>query len=184
MESENLPLEYAFPSSLQSEARRAISYLAEDKRWVRLGSYDVLVTGEQLSIPQRIYHDPSGIPWWRVWGTKRLLLECLMTRHADGFTRQRYLQRIIRRDEIWIPPFVVLLVGEYVVEILNVIWENRQFLDRSIYGDFLRSNADLWHKTQQRIVSYWDCYYRSVPKKEYAGFRLTELFNSIAKMER
>ncbi len=181
--NDNPRLLRAFPSSIQSVARSAISYLPEDKYFQRIGWYNVAVAGEQISIPRRIYHNPSQIAWWRIWGEKKEVLGSLLTRHADGFTRQRYLQRIIRLDRAWIPPFVILLAGEYVVEILDVIWEHRAFLNRVAYAEFLNANGNLVQKTEQRIQSYWDCYYKSIPRKEYVGFRLLKLFRSLTQVK-
>lgn len=180
---DNLKLLNAFPSCLEPEARKAISRLPEDTHFDRHGWYEVNVAGERLNIPVRIYHDLSRISLWRTWGVRRKMLEALLSRHADGFVRQRYLARIIREKKDWIPPFVILLAGEYVVEILDVIWENRACLDRSAYGEFLRANVDLVQKTGQRILSYWDCYYKSIPKKEYVGFWLLEMFRSLVQIK-
>jgi hypothetical protein len=56
----------------------------------------------------------------------------------------KHLQRTI-------PPFVVQLSGEYVIEILNVIWENRTSLYKSIYGDFLGANPNFFSQTEQQF---------------------------------
>ena len=109
------------------------------------------------------------------------ILDCLFTRHHDGFVRQTHLGRIIRSRNAWIPYFVVPLVGEYVVEILQVICENLIYLETSIYAEFLRSNPEFLELTEKRVLSYWDCYYRSIKKQEYPGLLILDFFKSITK---
>lgn len=180
MSTENLKLLRAFPSLIRTEVRAAISHLPEDKYLERTDWFEVIVSGERLSIPYRTHYDPSCIGLSQLEGIQKEILETLLTRHADGLVRQRYLERIIRLDRVWIPPFVVRLAGEYVIEILNLIWENQAFLDRSVYADFVNANPDFLSRTEQQIMSYWDCYHRSVARNEYAGFRLLGFFKSLA----
>jgi hypothetical protein len=68
-----------------------------------------------------------------------------------------------------------------VIEILQVIHENLTYLDTSVYAEFLRSNLEFLDLTEQRVLSYWDCYYRSIKKQEYLGFLILDYFKSIAK---
>jgi hypothetical protein len=72
-------------------------------------------------------------------------------------------------------------VGEYVVEILRVIQENLTYLEKSIYADFVRANPDFLNLTEQRVASYWDCYYRSIKKEAYPGFLILDFLKSITK---
>jgi hypothetical protein len=44
------------------------------------------------------------------------------------------------------------VVGEYVVEILQVICENLIYLETSIYADFLRSNPEFLELTEKRVL--------------------------------
>ena len=68
-----------------------------------------------------------------------------------------------------------------MVEILQVICENLIYLETSIYVEFLRSNPEFLGLTEQRVLSYWDCYHRSIKKQEYPGFLILDFFKSITK---
>jgi hypothetical protein len=103
-----------------------------------------------------------------------------LTRHNEGFVRERHLKKIIGANQEWVPPFVVQLVGEYVIEILDVIWNNIHNLDAQLYKDFLADNPTLLARTKQRVVSYWDCYHRDQTRDNYVGFRITEFFDSLS----
>jgi hypothetical protein len=94
--------------------------------------------------------------------------------------REKHLARIIRSQNIWVPCFVIPLVGEYVVEIVRVIQENLPHLDTSTYANFVRANPEFLALTGQRVIGYWDCYYRSIPKEEYPGFLVLDFLKSIA----
>jgi hypothetical protein len=63
--------------------------------------------------------------------------------------RGENLGRIISRKESWIPPFVIQLVGEYVVEILEAIHNNLSSLDSTVYAPFLNDNISFWETTKQ-----------------------------------
>jgi hypothetical protein len=156
----------SFPMVLHDDVRTALSVLPED-RYSRHWTFFSLRLGEELlSIPRRIYLDPPFLQTVRLTGLKSQLLDCLFTRHHDGIVRQKHLERIIRSQNVWVPCFVVPLVGEYVVEILQLIRENLPNLNTSPYADFVRVNPEFLELTDERVSSYWDCYYRSTPKKE------------------
>jgi len=131
------------------------------------------VAGESVSIPSRIYHDelPSDAKH-RLTTTQLLILHCLYSRHSGGMIRQRHLEQIVGSHEPWVVPFVVQLVGEYVVEILEAI--RRGISDvatpgstqRLLYGDFIARNPSFFARTERRVVSYWSRYYRH----EYPAF--------------
>ena len=95
------------------------------------------------------------------------IVDCLYTRHHDVRVRQRRLERILGLAEPWVAPFVVQLIGEYVLEILLVI--RRRLLPAltdpasalaGVYGQFAAENATFVARTSARVVSYWDCNYR------------------------
>lgn len=81
----------------------------------------------------------------------------------------------------WVVPFVVQLIGEYVVEIVEaaaatVISE----ASAAEFAGFVRENPAFIATTRRRVVSYWDCYYRSrFPTLEsYPAFSALEAITS------
>jgi hypothetical protein len=107
------------------------------------------------------------------------ILNCILSRHSDGFVRQRSLEKILSSNNIWIPAFVIQLAGEYVVEILELIARNLHSFDTRIYSDFVMNNPKFLELTAQRIESYWDCYYRSTNRGEHAGFRILRYLQDL-----
>jgi hypothetical protein len=168
----------AFPTALRDDARVALSVLPENPRL--FDTFSVKIAGELVALPCRIYHDPGVVNTIRLTALQQELVHCLLTRHHDGFIRQHYLTRIIGSRHPWVCPFVVKLVGEYVIEILQVIQQNLGSLEGSMYRHFLEENPEFLAVTGQRVVSYWNCYYRDRRRGEYVGFQVLEYLRSLA----
>lgn len=178
----NKELKAAFPTNLHSDALIALSALPENPhRWT---SFAVKMNYEAVLIPNRLHHNTALINRGRLNDLQNLLLNCILTRHSDGFLRQEYVGRVISSNRFWVPPFVIKLLGEYVVEILRIIEANLQKLDKPVYGQFLHANPDFLALTENRVISYWDCYYRfSGAKEDYPDFRAIHFFKQLVKDE-
>lgn len=121
-----------------------------------------------------------------------LIYFCLLTRHHNGFVREDALCRIASAQESFVVPFVAQLASEYVYEILFQIWQRLDQLSPAIYGPFFRNNTDWLIKLRQRMISYWDCYYRWDDytgidgrthrswRDPYIGFEVFDAFESMA----
>jgi hypothetical protein len=70
------------------------------------------------------------------------------------------------------------LSGEYVIEILGAIEGNLPSMDQLTYGAFFREKPLFFQRTRDRIISYWDCYYSWLCKREhdYVEFPLFDRF--------
>jgi hypothetical protein len=177
---DNSELKWAFPSELHNDALIAVEALPKNPYW--WNSFTVQVNNESVSIPHRVYHNPASIKANKLSGLQKNLIDCMMSRNHDGFVRQENLARIVGSNYTWVPPFVVQLLGEYVVEIVRVIEANLENLDKPIYAQFLRANVNVLTVTEQRVISYWDCYYRSSFRKEdYPGFRVVSFFKQLVE---
>ena len=156
---------------------QAVSALPENPHGV--GDFTVNVNGELVTIPRRVYHNVSFVHTEGLSKLQRELIECILTRHHDGHVRQRSLSGIISSKNVCVPPYVVPLLGENVIEIIRVIDERLGVLDTSLYAQFLRANQDFLALTEKRVFSYWDCYYRSVRKEDYPAFRVLGFFKNL-----
>jgi hypothetical protein len=159
-------------------------------------SFDVKVEDDWLRIPVRIYNPvPSLSDLSRLSDRQRRMIDCLYSRHHDGHVRQQHVQRLLQVDEPWIAPYVVALVGEYVVEIVKDIadglapvatagtWQHR------LYGRFASDNSAFIALTQQRVMSYWREYYAlhfsrtdrdASDRPEYPGFGIVRMLRKAA----
>ena len=181
----NSELGNAFPAPIRHAALNALSKFPEFPAQFHWRTFPVRVGGEVVAIPTRVYHDPKLIASLALSSLQRELADCLLTRHHNGFVRQKHLERIICSENIWIPPFVVQLIGEYVIEILEVIHANLRNLNLPVYELFIRCNPEFVALTEQRVMSYWNEYYRRGQTRysmdEYVGFRLIKFLKSLGR---
>ncbi|WP_218191463.1 hypothetical protein [Pseudomonas sp. A25(2017)] len=69
------------------------------------------------------------------------------------------------------------------MEILDTCEAHLPTLNQELYGDFIKDNPKYFKALQDRMISYWDCYYRHLYKyrQDYVGFRLFEHFRTLAR---
>ncbi len=167
----------AFPSEIRKDVLDALSSFPKVRA---LGEpFSARIGKELVVIPGRLHFDPTLIQVDSLTPLQKEIVDCLLTRHSDGFVRQKHLVHIVGLSHAWIPPFVVHVAGEYVVEILNVIYERLPALDRAVYTQFLHNNPAFVDQTAQRIASYWNCYYRNERPEEFVGFKILEFFREL-----
>ena len=111
------------------------------------------------------------------------MLYCLYLCHDNGHFREQYLQEVLQSKEDFVLPYVALLLGDYVYEILEVLAKNLTKEMKGRLKFFLAENPQLKMRIESRIVSYWDCYYRGAcpDLKQYIGY---QLFKNIDKYGR
>jgi hypothetical protein len=129
----------------------------------------LVVAGEPVVIPYRIYNPASPPHLARgLSRTEQVITAAIYSRHDDGLVRQRALGTLLDCDEPWTAPFIVQLLGEYVIQICADIetftrtaLAARPAMQASL-SDFLTQNPRFAELTRQRAISYWSCYYRAL----------------------
>ena len=172
----------AFPQILEGDVRAVAAAVVKGQPHARFPLSDrVRLRGEELLIPKRVYYKASalraacGREGWE--GTVAL---CLGTRHHDGFLRQECATRLLQSDMDWTVPFIVQLLGEYVVEVILPIERWLQGGVGPAYRDFVADNPRYMVTLEKRAVSYWDCYCRDqYPRmQDYPGIRALSLLRN------
>ena len=138
----------------------------------------IIISQEQLTIPFRFYsQEPEESCVQLLDDRQSLILNAIYTRHANGFIRERQVRPLLLADEPWIPPFVIQLLGEYVLEIIQVLEAHVDVFTGPTYVRFARDNKPFLQLLQQRITSYWNCYYRFKFKllADYPAFRMLKV---------
>jgi hypothetical protein len=150
----------AFPFNYRRVAERTADALRPfvDTNY-RQTSVEVQVLGRSVCIPRRIHFTSRALPA-SYRKQRRLVIQCIRSRSTDGYLRQEALRAIVDTREPAAIPFIVLLAGEYVVEIIDDIVRALPTLDRAAYANFVRENRHLMQGLRTRATSYWDCYYR------------------------
>lgn len=183
MLAEAFPIEHR-PAALKA-AKIGARGLA-DRQWTE--RFSVCTMGQTVSIPARLYfmsgklpvsHDDDAWPFVRA----------LQTRSNDGYERQRAARDLLTDLQPWGAPFIVALLGEYIVEILDDVSEALTPEVEQILAAFIIDNQAFWATTKRRVTSYWNVYYRSCHaselrrayrREEYAGFHLTNRLEAAA----
>lgn len=175
----------AFPRTLKKDVESVLDILPFDVNEVKL--YDgqthkvenlihpdfqtVNLDGELLTIPYRVYfNEPEFEKERTLTDRQKSILNCIFLRHHNGYIRQSHLEKI-KNKEYWITPFTFQLLGEYVIEILEVLDEQLEDDKLENYKRFAIENSKYYQQTESRMISYWNEYYRRrIPKlKNYVG---------------
>lgn len=181
----------SFPTELKSDVESVIKILPLEKNDVKLcdgqvhnvdnlihpTELTIKLNGEQLIIPYRLYFDEPDIESETdLTDRQKIILNCVLLRHHNGYLRERRLNNLIDKDEKWIIPFTIQLLGEYVFEILEVLDEHINEKTIYDYCSFTEENPKYWQQTESRMISYWNEYYRrKFPVlKEYLGTALVK----------
>lgn len=178
-----LDLSLAFPAALRSAA----SALTGDAAWHsehRHHVYQVMLDGQMLTIPWRLYFE-RGLPLDDAGrdATARGIAWCLGTRHHDGYLREECLARLLAAPQGWMAPFIVHLVGEYVIEIVQRIEAALPVLDadmRAALAAFVRENPAYLDTIKRRTVSYrfWG---GPPPLLDYPGKRVMACLRALGR---
>lgn len=180
----NLPA--AFPRAVRANA----AALTDSSAWypkLRSGCFTVRFAGETLAIPQRLYFEPSLL-----WTADRrdarqcAIAWCLGTRHHDGRLREECVRRLLAAPQVWMVPFIVHLVGEYVHEIIELIDAELAAPDprlRAAFAGFVRDNPRYIDTIEQRTISYRPAGYDKQSGKiaDYPGARAVARLRQLAR---
>ncbi len=174
-----------FPAALQPLASTILPALrGNEVAPASPDGFSVIVGGEQLAAPYRVYYAAPDLRAV-IDGSREdsgTLALCLGTRHWDGYVREECLRKLIADRRPWAAPFIVQLLGEYVVEIAQAILAALQQGYVEGLAEFARDNASFMATTKRRIISYWDCYYRrDFPSlQDYPAHAALELVEKMA----
>lgn len=178
----------AFPAMLSECVKNAVKLLAPGQMHAPSDTViSVRLATESLNIPYRVYYDKQKLlNCVNSSGNIALIALCLGTRHYDGFLREQCLHRLLAAEEKWTAPFVIQLLGEYVIEVIHPIHE--RFLEgvEGKYQDFFTENVKYCEYLGCRAISYWNEYYRvRFPKhKDYPAVKALAALQSAAKAGR
>ena len=182
----------SFPATLKQDVEKVLEVLP-------LNEHNVLLTGGQihqvdnlihpneqivfldkelLKIPYRLYfNEPSLEKEELLTDLQKIILNCIYLRHHNGFIRQKRLEQLLDKTEYFITPFTFQLLGEYVMEILEVLQKHINPTTIDNYLKFINENQKYWTQTESRMISYWNEYYRrpKFPKlNDYIGKQIVD----------
>lgn len=187
MEKDIMIILKAFPSELQKDIRLIFRKISLRNKMYNGGNFEVFVDNELICIPERVYYEElNEDEEVGLSPLQKQILDCIFTRHHDGYIRQKRLNNIFESGKVfnWAIPYVIKLVGEYVLEILNDINNNIGLINQRRLVEFVRSNPRFILATESRIETYWGLNYRFIFKRDaYIGFKLKEYLQYLRRLE-
>lgn len=181
----------AFPKILKSDVEAVLNILPFEINNVILAdgqmhkvdslihpfSLTIQLGDELLISPYRLYFNEPGTEIENnLSELQKTILSCIYLRHHNGYLRQRRLEMLVDKNEDWVTPFKLQLLGEYVFEILEVLDKHINDNSLSSYIKLVNENPKYWQQTESRMISYWNEYYRwKYPKlRKYLGRQIAD----------
>lgn len=109
--------------------------------------------GLNIEFPHRIYYvDISDEDLNKLGLQQKMILHCIYSRSCDGFVRQKHLKSLLLMDYAnWAIPYIVKICDEYVVEILEMVYEILKEQDTNHIKKFCIENVQSFCKSYARM---------------------------------
>ena len=134
-----------------------------------------LSDGSRIRFPYRVYFEDDDRVYSSLGNPEKAIYDCIFTRHCDGHVREKHLRNLLATElQEWFMPYILRLSSEYVVEIVELLYETIKDRDNTVLQTFCHNNPLLLKRSYIRMTSYWECYYKMIyPKfKLYVGRKL------------
>ena len=160
-------LNEAFPSELEKDLNHVLKIFPNEAINGTLIFTNDTITYKHnnhiIKIPYRIYLiDINDDIYNTLNPTQQQIVCCIFTRHADGYIREKYLRRLFNMEfQSWTIPFIVKLCDEYVLEIIEIIYDKLKDQNNTDIKNFVIENKDTINRSYDRMVSYWNEFYRT-----------------------
>lgn len=154
----SLETAHAFPDEIVANNLEVIESLAASAFLSTLLSpIPVQFEGATLIVPRRGYYSVELVDA-AIGGSDdgAIVAACLGARSHDGYLRQLSIEALLREPRPWSVPYLVEAVGEYVVEILQVLEGRLPGEFGSHFAAYLIANEDHFSRLCRQCVSYWN----------------------------
>jgi len=155
-------LAVAFPKSLEKDVKRVSKTLvATHPNYPISNDGEVFVVdSEEVYVPYRCYFNESSNNNILTKQQKEIYA-CIFLLHHDGYVREKYTRYLLKGEiKSWMLPFLFKLSGEYVIEIIELLYHNLKLGNTDILKEFSKNNPKQAQRYYGKMTSYWDCYYR------------------------
>ena len=159
-----------FPQYLQSDIEQAIkiqpinkpiNYSGTKIDFISKESEQVMIDSEKINTKTRIYFDEPDIKEEEKLNTmQKTILDCIYAYHHNGYIREKRVKKLLKSNHYFVIPFLLTNVAEYVIEILSIINKGINTDNIKLFKRFIQENPNYWRVSKDRIVSYWNEFYR------------------------
>lgn len=171
----------AFPNHLKRDLLTLSELLFVQKREEEKKGFQnqikaYTVNKEVVQIPYRIYmNEVEDLYIEQLTNIQQKMLYCMYSRSDNGHVREKYIRKILD-DEIqeWQIPFLVTVCSEYVMEILEVVYDKLKDRNNDSIKEFCRNNQEILCKDYLNMMNYWNEFYQKeeVHFRRYVGRKL------------
>jgi hypothetical protein len=123
---------------------------------------DYNLGSEKITVPYRLYClEISDGEIQKLNCRQEMILHCIYSRSCNGFIREKHIRKLLLMEyEGWAFPFILKVCDEYVIEFLEMIYALLKVRDNTLLKQFCYANRQSFCKSYQRMISYWNCFYR------------------------
>ena len=158
----------AFPKQLKDDVEFVIEQISLDSccKSGKLVTYQnlswELKNGECICFPYRIYFIDKIADCGEIFTpTQEIIYHCIFSRSCDGYVREKHISALLEAETPdWIIPYILKICEEYVLNILDMVYSKLSETDTSAYKEICRLNLGQFVKGHDRMISYWNEYYR------------------------
>lgn len=186
-------IQVGFPEYLRDDVITVIKRITKQPNNINLDktqeTIEYLQGEDIIKFPYRIYNiDNSNEFIGNLNVKQKMILHCIYSRNCDGFVRQKHLNALLLMDyEDWAIPYIVKICDEYVVEVLETIYDFLKEQDTEPIKKFCSENMDSFCKSYNRMISYWNEFHKDKYNNfnNYIGRKLfRECFGYSKSMEK
>ena len=122
----------------------------------------ILTTSEKITFPYRIYYADNYDDFaCKFSPLQKMIYNCIFSRSCNGFVREKHIASILSVPfPTWAIPYIIKICEEYVVEILETVYQYLNGMDTEDIKLSCRINAKPFLCGHDRMISYWNEYYR------------------------
>ena len=165
----------AFPKELYNDLQEVLKIIPKETyNNVSVGysenEVEYYLNNVMIKIPYRMYFiDADLTKIDNLTNIQKEIFYCIYTRSCDGYIREKYLRELLKlKFDYWTIPFIVKLADEYILEILEVIYDKLKIRNNDDIKQFCLENKKIINKSYSRMISYWNEFYRS---KEHCFYK-------------
>lgn len=120
-----------------------------------------LTSGESITVPYRICVKDELALLCKLTDTQELIYHCVGSRNPNGYVRQKHIEALLSTDlPEWVLPYIIKICDEYIIEILETVYQRLQGRNCEVYKTLCRLNLDYIKLGHSRMISYWNEFYR------------------------
>ncbi len=135
-----------------------------------------LLDGQYINFPYRVYFlEMENDVFEKMSSKEKMIVNCIYSRSCDGFIREKHIRNLLSTEfPDWAVPYIFKVCDEYVVEILQMVYDNLKDKNAESIKRFCANNPTPFCKSYNRMVSYWNEFYRCdcYRYKNYIGRKL------------